>query len=623
MSVRPKTPQLPDVPPGLAALSSAAAAALQNQEKSSAIDLQNAATLGQHKEPTVIPQEASVGLSLLKDGDNGGGSLSSMDEHNMAAGRAYTTSPPSVSRDESEIVREKISFTCTYEQKHLIGQFCFHCRAMEMPWGDQHPIALDTSGNKIIIAPQGSLLEGVKNLTEPYEIAQLALIIEFRIIQQNLDSIPGLVESLRFFRNLHDVAHRIANLAQELETLADEDERERVPRWFNILHELLKQPTLTRDQYFARATEKWNLQPINGAIHKAKSPAPIIPSFQLLSRAFTGTPVMLNREEAIANDAQTHSEAQVEELINHLDRNESRGPGYVQFTLDFVGWLREGAHGTGRGAPQWGPRYVQEYHDLRHSRTVVARRSSRNDASRFTGRLDFLCGRNSAPTTPVRSEEEPDVEVYDSNESEEDEQWNFRRIPEKKKNTPGRANVKWRFVEGTDIENAVLGQPDPSKFYFTRYNVDNPMEVDLRQFPGIAGFDWNDPKDIKKLNKARAQNRKRTHGNIAETRVPWTQMEKACLVEEVEEAINAGFNRKTIEWDDIAARLKSRFEGVLQKKGSKLAPGVEREPKNGQKDKSKYIPFLWMIFVISLGSALGAQFLGRNFRVVITNSLPV
>ncbi|TGO47169.1 hypothetical protein BCON_0290g00100 [Botryotinia convoluta] len=491
-----------------------------------------------------------------------------------------TTLNPLHSPHVPQFTKEQLSQICPFEHNHSIGRFCFNCRFMEMPWGDKLPVALDTNGNKIQVPSQGALLEGVRNLTEPFEIAQLALLIEFRIIEQDLATIPGLVAAFKFFPHLHDVAHRIADMVKELRTLADESESERVPQWFDTLHELLRNPNLTHDQYFAQITGEWNFQ--------AKNPAPPVQKARVSTRVFTGIPAMLTREDVINydNNRDGHTEAEIHELMDHLNRNESRGPGYVQFTFDFVSWLREGAHSTGNDAPQWSPRYIQEYYKHVYPAPSLVH-GTKNNGTRSRGRLDFSSRRNSTPTTPRCSEEASDVELYDSNDDEEEvEGAYFRKLPEVKKNTPGRANVTWRFVEGTDISNAQLGHPDPSKFYLTRQNNDDPEEVDLRQYAQIAGFDWNNPADIKKLNKARAQNRKRTHGNIAETRIPWTQLEKDKLLEEVQDAIRVGETRHTIDWDEIAERLRQRFDGFVQKKGSKLAPGVERESKNGKKDRT-------------------------------------
>ncbi|TGO23341.1 hypothetical protein BPAE_0135g00010 [Botrytis paeoniae] len=586
MSNRPKLP----VYRGLDVLS--AAAASQEEDRASLI---HRIKVGDEQQKSATPSEHLEHSSgRVTGGASGGKSKNAAtahkkNTHKIPLSSDYrdgsempldTTLSPLHSPHVPQIAKERPNQTCPFEYNHSIGRFCFDCRCMEMPWGNRLPVALDTNGNKIQVPPQGALLEGIKNLTEPYEIAQLALLIEFRIIEQDLSTIPGLVTSFKFFPHLHDVAHRIADMVKELRTLANESESERVPQWFDTLHELLRNPNLTHHQYFAQIAGEWNFQ--------AKNPAPPVPKARISTRAFTGIPAMLTREDVInfENNRDGHTEAEVRELMDHLNRNESRGPGYVQFTFDFVSWLREGAHSTGKGAPQWSPRYAQEYYKHVYPAPALAP-GIKNNGTRSRGRLDFSSRRSSTPTTPRCSEEASDVELYDSNDDEEElEGAYFRKLPEVKKNTPGRANVTWRFVEGTDITNAQIGDPDPSKFYLTRQNVDDPEEVDLRQYAQIAGFDWNNPVDIKKLNKARAQNRKRTNGNIAETRIPWTQLEKDKLLEEVQDAIRVGEIRHTIDWDEIAERLRQRFDGFVQKKGSKLAPGVEREPKNGKKDRT-------------------------------------
>ncbi|TGO83666.1 hypothetical protein BPOR_0610g00020 [Botrytis porri] len=549
-----------------------AAAAFQEKDRAPIIHRENFGD--EQQRPATSFVERDSGLVTGGGGDD-------KSSNTPTAGKKIThkTPLPSDRRDGSEmpldstlsplhsphvprIIKEIPNPICPFLYNHSIGRFCFHCRYMEMPWRDRLPVALDTNGNKIQVPPQGALLEGVRNLTEPFEIAQLALLIEFRIIEQDLATIPGLVATFKYFPHLHDVAHRIANMVKELRTLADED------------------PNLTHDRYFAQTTGEWNFQ--------AKNPAPAVKKARISTRFLTGIPVMLTREDAInyENTRDGRTEAEARELMNHLNRNESRGPGYVQFTFDFVSWLREGAHSTGNDAPQWSPRYVQEYYTHMYPASALVYGTKIN-GTRSRGRLDFSNRHDSTPRTPRFREEASEVELYDSNDDEEElEGAYFRKIPEVKKNTPGRANVTWRFVEGTDITNAQLGNPDPSKFYLTRQNVDDPEEVDLRQYAQIAGFDWNDPADIKKLNKARAQNRKRTHGNIAETRIPWTQLEKDKLFEEVQDAIRVGETRHTIDWDEIADRLRQRFDGFVQKKGSKLAPGVERELKNGKKDRT-------------------------------------
>lgn len=50
---------------------------------------------------------------------------------------------------------------CNLAHNHEVGQFCFACENMEMPWGNALPIARDDSGNTTTVGPPGSILEGV------------------------------------------------------------------------------------------------------------------------------------------------------------------------------------------------------------------------------------------------------------------------------------------------------------------------------------------------------------------------------------------------------------------------------------------------------------------------------
>jgi hypothetical protein len=160
----------------------------------------------------------------------------------------------------------------------------------------------------------------------------------------------------------------------------------------------------------------------------------------------------------------------------------------------------------------------------------------------------------------------------------------MRDISGKKSNRPP-PRGDWEFVEGTNLDDTILGQPDPSKFFLVRQMHSKPDKKDVRQYPGWEKMDWNDPDHIASLNRARRQVRMRTSGAIAEPRLPWTQLEKDILKELVQDAIDNGQKRKTIDWDAISAAMSKRFEGVVQKKGEPLAQmtnvvnGVEQQPK--------------------------------------------
>jgi hypothetical protein len=166
-----------------------------------------------------------------------------------------------------------------------------------------------------------------------------------------------------------------------------------------------------------------------------------------------------------------------------------------------------------------------------------------------------------------------------------------RKVPkanDPKWNAPA-IHRKWEFVPGTDLEPAELGKPNPSKFFLVRQNKNNPLEKDICQFGGWETLDWDDQSDIDSLNRARRQVRMRTQGKIADTRLPWTQMEKDVLKNLVGQAINTGKNRLNIDWDEISRDMSKRFEGIIQQSGqpmpqtTKLVGGNEVPPKHKPK----------------------------------------
>jgi hypothetical protein len=163
-----------------------------------------------------------------------------------------------------------------------------------------------------------------------------------------------------------------------------------------------------------------------------------------------------------------------------------------------------------------------------------------------------------------------------------------KRIMPKEKhgwNRPAKRR-NWEFVPGTDLEVAEVGKPDPSKFFLVRQNKDNPLEKDIRQYAGWETLDWDDPNDIESLNSARRQVRKRTSGKIAVSRMPYTQMEKDVLKSLVQQAIQSGKDRLTIDWDEISRNMSKHFEGIVQEPGqpmartSKVVAGQEKTPKH-------------------------------------------
>jgi hypothetical protein len=115
----------------------------------------------------------------------------------------------------------------------------------------------------------------------------------------------------------------------------------------------------------------------------------------------------------------------------------------------------------------------------------------------------------------------------------------------------------WEFVPGSDLSPAELGKPDPSKFFLIRQNKNNHFEKDIRQYPRWEKFDWNNKGHIDCLNRHRRQIKSRTRGATHEPRLPWTQMEHDVLKDLVDQAIQSGKHRLSIDWDEISATCQS------------------------------------------------------------------
>ncbi|KUJ14869.1 uncharacterized protein LY89DRAFT_751495 [Mollisia scopiformis] len=132
-------------------------------------------------------------------------------------------------------------------------------------------------------------------------------------------------------------------------------------------------------------------------------------------------------------------------------------------------------------------------------------------------------------------------------------------------------NGNWKLADGTDMTPAVLGQPDPGKFFILRQDQDDVRRFDIREYPHIWKFDWNDKIHIDSLNKNRQQIFKRTDPSVIDSKPTWTKKEKETLEELIRADLLLGKNKTTLDWDDIRDRLSKKFENVLQEKGVPLA----------------------------------------------------
>ncbi|KAF8866340.1 hypothetical protein BDZ45DRAFT_683700 [Acephala macrosclerotiorum] len=129
----------------------------------------------------------------------------------------------------------------------------------------------------------------------------------------------------------------------------------------------------------------------------------------------------------------------------------------------------------------------------------------------------------------------------------------------------------WKFVDGTDLSEAVVGKPEPWKWFLIRQDKNDPSKIDIREYPRIRTFDFNDHNDVRALNKNRKQIIDRTDAPEKDSRPPWTLLEKQTLEELIREDFKTGKTGKTLDWKSIAERLEKKFENVLQKEGVALA----------------------------------------------------
>lgn len=91
----------------------------------------------------------------------------------------------------------------------------------------------------------------------------------------------------------------------------------------------------------------------------------------------------------------------------------------------------------------------------------------------------------------------------------------------------------WQFAPGQDLDPAYWGTPDTSKFFMVRQLREDPSKINVREYPQIAGFDWNDKEAVQALNRGRNQIIFRTNGPKAAPRLPWSQKEKDLLRHQV------------------------------------------------------------------------------------------
>ncbi|KAH9222249.1 hypothetical protein DL95DRAFT_518655 [Leptodontidium sp. 2 PMI_412] len=152
---------------------------------------------------------------------------------------------------------------------------------------------------------------------------------------------------------------------------------------------------------------------------------------------------------------------------------------------------------------------------------------------------------------------------------------------------PPKEKGPWEFVPGSNISGAVLGEPEPHKFFLIRQSINDSSKKDIRQYPSWDTMDWNEPRDIQKFNKWQQQIKDRAADKPASQTKGWTQAEKDFLKQAVEAALARGLTRSNINWDEIAQTLSDRFAKKIQKAGDPMAQATELHKDNTITPSSK------------------------------------
>lgn len=97
----------------------------------------------------------------------------------------------------------------------------------------------------------------------------------------------------------------------------------------------------------------------------------------------------------------------------------------------------------------------------------------------------------------------------------------------------------WEFPPGTNLNQAEINKPDPSKLVIHRQKVSNPSVTDMRVYPHRHAFDWSSQDSIDRLNKSREQIKNRTQG-VGQMGKPWTQLERDTLELVIKETFEHG-----------------------------------------------------------------------------------
>ncbi|KAB8293331.1 hypothetical protein EYC80_007655 [Monilinia laxa] len=351
---------------------------------------------------------------------------------------------------------------------HTIGEYCVICTRMKMPWGGFLPIARYQK-LPVSVGHAGTILEAV-HVDNPREIALLAMATWAIVTNQwkNALKMNRGIERGRIKAAAHALTE-IASIAAENPEFAD-------LRWWDILQEALKNPTLTIAAYKSRICG-----PVPGQrLRKAEPKCSIKGSKSI---------ILLNEGE--------EQEPDDEDL------------GY-------------------------------------------------DDSDDITEGKKFL--------------------FLSRDEADEDDQDETAEAKKDRQMSP------WQFAPGQDLDPAYWATPDTSKFFMIRQLRKDPCKTSVREYPHIAGFDWNDKEAVRALNRGRNQIILRTNGPKAIPRLPWSQRERELLRHQVILGLKNGYTKIDMPWKQVAHNINVDLEKVTQRKGSLLARTSKWNSKRKQED---------------------------------------
>ncbi|KAL2064007.1 hypothetical protein VTL71DRAFT_4501 [Oculimacula yallundae] len=421
---------------------------------------------------------------------------------------------------------------CPQVDDHDFGEFCKTCRTILMPWYDKLPQPNDINGKPYQKAPRGSIVKGVP-VQHSEAIAVMTLVATLDVTNQTYDEVEGLVEIMTYYTKSVAAGLRIAELHRMISKIAAT--KHNIPTIARLVESALEDPALTPEAYITNVKlqiEHYNR--LRNASGESKAIASSSPS--------KGSTALVPSKDVV-------------KVIS--SRGLSKGSFHLSLYKDVLS--------------------VDKMPGVDSSKRQDVPGSFTHAPPKEKGPVEFVPGSMVSNGSPFPSpskgvfsnDEMPDVD----NSKRQNVQGSFTHAPPKDKGP-------WEFVPGSIISEAVVGKPEPHKFFIVRQAVGDPSVKDIRQFPSWETMDWNEPEDINTFNKWQTQVKSRMSDEPGQLPKSWTKAEKEVLKAAIEAELAKGLNRSQMPWDDIAETLYNHFKDKTQLAGSVLAQPTELLPNN-------------------------------------------